>query len=75
MKSGDQFLTGEVFRTLVMPEGGMIFTLSLPRPHGQSGCRSGFEASRNFIPGKESDRKKKDIRAELLARLNRQTGA
>lgn len=32
MKSGDQFLTGEIFRTLLMPEGGMIFTLSLPRP-------------------------------------------
>lgn len=32
MKSGDQFLTGEIFRTLLLPDGGMIFTVSLPRP-------------------------------------------
>lgn len=32
MKKGDAFLTGQVFRILNMPDGGMMFTLSLPRP-------------------------------------------
>jgi hypothetical protein len=32
MDTGDAFLTGEIFRILRMPDGGMIFTLSLPRP-------------------------------------------
>lgn len=32
MKIGDHFMSGEVWRNLRMPDGGIIFVLSLPRP-------------------------------------------